>query len=148
MGRQTIPRGNLFRLFLIEDNPADVRLTEEALNELKRPYDLRVANNGVQALEYLRGSYSTGARPDLILLDWNLPGMDGREVLRLIKEDQRLRKIPVVVLTTSDAASDVARAYDLHANCFITKPGDVTQFFDMISAVEEFWLKRVKLPVV
>ena len=136
------------RVLLVEDNPADVRLTQEALNETKLPYRMHVAIDGVEALHFLRreGAYTDAPRPQLILLDWNLPKMDGREVLGEIKQDAALREIPVVVLTTSRAEIDIARAYDLHANCFITKPVNVFQFFDVISAVEQFWLKTATLP--
>ncbi len=142
------PEGKIFEVLLVEDNPADVRLTQEALNETKLPYSLHVARDGVEAMHFLRreGHYADAPTPDLILLDWNLPKMDGREVLREIKEDAFLRKIPVVVLTTSRATSDIVRAYDLHANCFITKPVNVFQFFEVISAVEQFWLKTATLP--
>ena len=141
-------QGKLFEVLLVEDNPADVRLTQEALNETKLPYRMHVAIDGVEALHFLRreGAYTDAPRPQLILLDWNLPKMDGREVLGDIKQDAALREIPVVVLTTSRAEIDIARAYDLHANCFITKPVNVFQFFDVISAVEQFWLKTATLP--
>ena len=132
------------KVLLIEDNPADVRLTEEALNESGIPCQLHVVSDGVYALDHLRSP--DAGRPDLILLDWNLPRMDGREVLREIKQDESLRQIPVVVLTTSRAASDVSRAYDLHANCFITKPVNVLQFFEVIRTVENFWLNTATLP--
>ncbi len=143
-----MPEGKVFEVLLVEDNAADVRLTQEALNETKLPYQLHVARDGVEAIRFLRreGEYADVPTPELILLDWNLPKMDGREVLGEIKGDAALRSIPVVVLTTSRAAIDIAHAYDLHANCFITKPVNVFQFFEVISAVEQFWLQTATLP--
>jgi len=137
-----------FEVLLVEDNAGDVRLTREALNECARPFRLTVVQDGIQALEYLRSTKErAGAHlPDVILLDWNLPGLDGRDVLLAVKSDERLRNIPVIVLTTSDAPADVQRAYDLHANCFITKPVNVHRFFDIISEVEHFWLNTATLP--
>lgn len=128
----------------MEDNPADVRLTEVALSESGIPCELEVVSDGIYALEHLRRP--DALLPDLILLDWNLPRMDGREVLRVIKQDETLRHIPVVVLTTSRASADVTRAYDLHANCFITKPVNILQFFEVIRTVENFWLNTATLP--
>jgi two-component system response regulator len=134
-------------ILLVEDNPGDVRLTREALDESGRPYRLSVAADGVKALEFLRQSSANRQnRPDIILLDWNLPRMDGKEVLREIKSDPRWRSIPVVVLTTSQAHADITRAYDLQANCFISKPVDVLQFFRIISDVEDFWTSTATLP--
>jgi chemotaxis family two-component system response regulator Rcp1 len=132
----------------VEDNPADVRLTREAFDLCRAAYRLHVVPDGVTAVEFLRrtGPFESAPRPDLILLDLNLPKMDGREVLREIKADETLRNIPVVVLTTSSATDDIQRAYELHANCFITKPVNVERFFEIISEVERFWLDTATLP--
>jgi len=138
---------NTLHILLVEDNPGDVRLTQEALDESGRPYRLSVAADGVKALEFLRqNGENRQNRPDIILLDWNLPRMDGKEVLREIKSDPRLRSIPVVVLTTSQAHADITRAYDLQANCFISKPVDVLRFFRIINDVEDFWTSTATLP--
>jgi CheY-like chemotaxis protein len=135
-------------ILLVEDNPGDVRLTVEAFKEGKMGNHLKIARDGVEALEVLRrqGEHANAARPDLILLDLNLPRMDGREVLAEIKRDPDLKRIPVVVLTTSDAEQDIARSYELHANCYITKPVDMSQFIDIVKRIEGFWLTIVKLP--
>lgn len=135
-------------ILLIEDNPADVRLTEEALKEGKVRNTLSVARDGEEALAYLRrqGRYADAARPDLILLDLNLPKMDGREVLAQIKTDPTLRRIPVVVLTTSKAEEDIVKSYNLHANCYITKPVDLEQFITVVKTIDDFWLTVVRLP--
>jgi CheY-like chemotaxis protein len=134
-------------ILLVEDNPGDVRLTREALDESGRPYRLTVASDGLWALEYLRSAVNAPEqRPDIIFLDWNLPRMDGKEVLAAVKADSDLKSIPVVVLTTSRARTDVDRAYELQANCFITKPVDVGQFFEIIDEVENFWLGTATLP--
>jgi len=135
-------------ILLVEDNPGDVRLTQEALKEGKVRNNLRVAWNGVEALSYLRreGEYASAVRPDLILMDLNLPLKDGREVLGEIKSDPSLRRIPVVILTTSQAEEDIIRAYDLHVNCYITKPVDLDQFIRIVRSIEDFWLSIVRLP--
>ncbi|MBI3049764.1 MAG: response regulator [Acidobacteria bacterium] len=135
-------------ILLVEDNPGDVRLTQEALREAKVRNTLNVAWDGVEALTYLRkeGAYASVARPDLILLDLNLPRKDGREVLAEIKSDPALKRIPVVVLTTSQAEQDIVRAYDLHVNCYVTKPVDLDQFVHVVKSIEDFWLAIVKLP--
>jgi len=135
-------------ILLVEDNPGDVRLTLEAFKEGRVLNNFTVMNNGVEALAYLRrqGRYENAVPPDLILLDLNLPKKDGREVLAEIKADERLMKIPVVVLTTSAAEEDVARAYSAHANCYITKPVDLDQFLRVAHSIESFWLTLVKLP--
>jgi len=127
---------------------ADVRLTEEALKEGKVINRLNVVPDGVEAIAYLRktGDYASAATPDLMLLDLNLPKKDGREVLAEVKEDPDLRKIPVVVLTTSRDEQDILKSYDLHANCYITKPVDFAQFIRVVRAIEDFWLSVVKLP--
>jgi CheY-like chemotaxis protein len=135
-------------ILLVEDNPGDARLTLEAFKEGKVLNNLTVMKDGVEALAYLRRQepYANSAQPDLILLDLNLPKKDGREVLSEIKADERLRKIPVVVLTSSAAEEDVARAYSRHANCYITKPVDLDQFLRVVHSIESFWLSLVKLP--
>jgi two-component system, chemotaxis family, response regulator Rcp1 len=135
-------------ILLVEDNPADVRLTIEALKEAKVANRLSVVKDGVGAMEFLqqKGSYADAPRPDLILLDLNLPRKDGREVLAEIKADPSHKRIPVVVLTTSHAEEDILKAYDLHANCYITKPVDFEQFMKVVQSIENFWLAVVKLP--
>ncbi len=135
-------------ILLVEDNPADVRLTLEALKEEKLQNSLSVVNDGVEALEYLHqeGKYADAIRPDLILLDLNLPRKDGREVLAEIKSDPALMAIPVVVLTISEAEKDIAKSYNLHANCYITKPLDMNQFSKVVKTIQDFWLTIVKLP--
>lgn len=135
-------------ILLVEDSPADVDLTREALDDAKVRNTLHVVSDGVAALEFLRreGEYAEAPRPDLILLDLNLPKKDGREVLADVKADPSLRRIPVVVLTTSEAEQDILRSYDLHANCYVTKPVDLEQFIGVIKSIEKFWLVIVKLP--
>ena len=135
-------------ILLVEDNPGDARLTLEAFKEGRVLNNFNVVKDGVEALEYLRreGMYADAVQPDLILLDLNLPRKDGREVLDEIKADERLRKIPVIVLTTSAAEEDIARAYTRHANCYITKPVDLDQFLRVVHSIESFWLTLVKLP--
>ena len=141
-------RGRPIEILLVEDNPGDVRLTIEALKEGKVSNHLSVARDGVEALAFLRreGPHANAARPDLILLDLNLPRKDGREVLAEIKEDSRLRRIPVVVLTTSKAEEDILRTYDLHANCYISKPVELEQFISVVRSIDDFWLSVVRLP--
>ena len=140
--------GRPVEILLVEDNPGDVRLTEEALKEGKVLNNIHLANDGVEAVSFLQqeGKYTDAVRPDLILLDLNLPKKDGREVLMEIKKDEALRRIPVVVLTTSRAEEDIIRTYDYHANCYITKPVDFDQFIKVIKSIEDFWLSVVKLP--
>lgn len=135
-------------ILLVEDNPGDVRLTREALKDAKVANTLHVVEDGVSALDFLRRHppFSDVPRPDLILLDLNLPRKNGREVLSEIKSDDRFRAIPVVILTTSQAEEDVLRAYNLHANCYITKPVDFTQFTTIVRTIEDFWLTVVTLP--
>jgi len=136
-------------ILLVEDNPADVRLTVEAFKEGTVRHKLSVARDGVEALDILfrRGIHNQAVRPDIILLDLNLPRKDGREVLQTIKADQALRRIPVVVLTTSSAEEDILRSYDLHVNCYITKPVDMERFIEVVRAIENFWFNIVQLPV-
>jgi CheY-like chemotaxis protein len=141
-------QGRPIEILLVEDNPGDVRLTIEALKEGKVHNKLTVARDGVEAVDFLRrqGRFTDASRPDLILLDLNLPRKDGREVLAEIKEDPVLRRIPVVVLTTSKAEEDIVRTYDLHANCYITKPVDLEQFISVVRSIDDFWLSVVRLP--
>ena len=136
------------QVLLIEDNPGDARLTTEALKEAKVHNKLSHIEDGVEALAFLRrqGKYADVQRPDLILLDLNLPRMDGREVLLEIKSDAKLKTIPVVVLTTSRAEHDVLRSYELQANCYITKPVDLEQFITVVKSIEDFWFTIVTLP--
>ncbi len=136
------------RILLIEDNPGDIRLTLEALKEGKILNEVIVAKDGAMALDYVycRGQYTNCPKPDIILLDLNLPKVDGREVLRIIKHDEKLKSIPVIVMTTSKAEEDVLRSYNLHANCYITKPIDMDQFLGAIRLMEDFWLSIVVLP--
>lgn len=135
-------------ILLVEDNPGDVRLTREAFKEGKVLNNLSVVEDGAEAMAFLRqqGKYADVPRPDLILLDLNLPKKDGREVLPEIKEDTNLKRIPVVVLTTSKAEQDILKTYNLHANCYVTKPVDLEQFISVVRFVQHFWLSIVKLP--
>ena len=139
--------GRPVSILLVEDNPGDVRLTQEALKDSKMLNNLSVVADGVEAMAYLcrEREYAAATRPDLILLDLNLPKKDGREVLEEIKSDSALRCIPVVILTTSTAEQDILRAYDLHANCYVTKPVDLEQFMTVVQSIEEFWLTIVTL---
>lgn len=140
--------GRPIDILLVEDNPGDVRLTREALKDAKVLNKLYVAKDGVEAMAFLRrqGKYASAIRPDLILLDLNLPKKDGREVLAEIKDDTSLKRIPVVILTVSKAEEDIIKTYELHANCYITKPVDLDRFLEVVRAVEDFWLTVVKLP--
>ncbi len=140
--------GSPVEILLVEDSPADVRLTVEALTGGKVLNNLSVVGDGVEAMAFLRrqGKYNASPRPDIILLDLNLPKKDGREVLAEIKVDEDLKLIPVVVLTTSDAEKDILRAYGLHANCYITKPINLNQFIEVVRSIEHFWFSIVKLP--
>ncbi|MGB8992759.1 MAG: response regulator [Desulfobaccales bacterium] len=135
-------------ILMVEDNPGDVRLTVEALKEGKVRNNFHTAEDGEEALAYLRqeGRYAGAPRPDLVLLDLNLPKKGGREVLAEIKEDPDLRRIPVVILTVSQAEQDIVKSYNLHANCYITKPVDLDQFLEVVKSIENFWLTVVKLP--
>jgi chemotaxis family two-component system response regulator Rcp1 len=143
-----VPTVRPIEILMVEDNPGDVRLTREALKDAKVSNTLHVMEDGVAALDFLyqRGAHDTAPRPDLILLDLNLPKKNGREVLAEIKQDAHLKTIPVVILTTSQAEEDVLRAYSLHANCYITKPVDFIQFTKILRTIEEFWLTIVMLP--
>ena len=143
-----VERNGPIEILLVEDNPGDVRLTKEALKEGKVYSNLHWVKDGVEAMEFLRrqGKHADAPRPDIILLDLNLPKKDGREVLQDIKNDTDLKRIPVVVLTTSKAEEDVLRTYNLHANCYVTKPVDLDQFIRVVESIEDFWFTIVKLP--
>jgi len=135
-------------VLLVEDSPGDVRLTREAFKEANRTIRLSVAIDGVEAMAFLRreGEFSNSPRPDLILLDLNLPKMDGREVLSHIKEDESLKTIPTVILTTSDAEADIVKSYQLRANCYLTKPVQLDAFEALVKSINDFWLTKAKLP--
>lgn len=135
-------------ILLVEDNEGDVQLTREALDRAKVRNNLHVANDGVEAMDFLRrrNGHASAPRPDLVLLDLNLPNMDGREVLQEMKSDPNLKTIPVVVITSSEAEQDIVRTYSLSANCYVTKPLDLSQFMHVVQSISEFWLQIVKLP--
>ncbi|GAC1451088.1 MAG: response regulator [Chamaesiphon sp.] len=138
------------KILLVEDNDGDIRLTKEALREGSRlAYNINVVRDGVEALAFLRreGSYSSAVRPDIILLDLNLPRKNGKEVLAEIKQDDQLKRIPVVVLTTSKAEQDIVESYNLYANCYVTKPLNLEQFFEAVKSIEDFWLRVANLPL-
>jgi len=141
-------RAEMVDILLVEDNPGDVRLTVEVFKEGKVRNRLAVASDGVEALDYLnrRGKFANAFRPDIILLDLNLPKKDGRAVLAELKNDADLKRIPVVILTTSSAETDVLRSYNLQANCYIVKPLDLMQFTAVVTEIQNFWLTMVKLP--
>jgi two-component system, chemotaxis family, response regulator Rcp1 len=143
-----VERNGPIEILLVEDNPGDVRLTKEALKEGKVYSNLHTVKDGVEAMDFLRrqGRYKDVPRPDIILLDLNLPKKDGREVLQEIKTDEALKRIPVVVLTTSKAEEDVVRTYNLHANCYVTKPVDLEKFMVVVKTIDSFWLTVVTLP--
>ncbi|MCB2228642.1 MAG: response regulator [Desulfarculaceae bacterium] len=136
------------KILLVEDNQGDARLAQEALKEAKVANELFWVDDGVKAMEFLRrqGEYTDAPRPDVVLLDLNLPRMDGREVLAAIKEDDEIKSIPVVVLTVSEAEEDILKSYNLHANCYITKPLELDRFMEVVQRIEDFWLTIVKLP--
>jgi chemotaxis family two-component system response regulator Rcp1 len=138
----------LIEVLLVEDSAGDVRLTREALKDAKMHISLSVVLDGVEAMAYLKreGIYAQAARPDLILLDLNLPKMDGRDVLKEIKQSDALKTIPVVILTTSASRADIERSYELHANCYITKPVNLQGFIKVVRSIDNFWLSVVKLP--
>lgn len=140
--------GKPVEILLVEDNPGDVRLTQEALKDSKLKNNLYVVNDGLEALAFLHreGKHAKTPRPDLIFLDLNLPKKNGRDVLVEIKEDPELKRIPVVILTTSTAEEDIIRTYNSHANCYITKPIDFEQFITVVKKIEDFWFTIVKLP--
>jgi len=138
----------LVEILLIEDNPGDARLTQEALKEGKVKNNLHIVYDGVEATDFLfnRNQYQNAPRPDLIILDRNLPKKNGQEVLAEIKADDNLKSIPVIILTISQAEEDIIRSYNLHANCFLIKPIDLNKFFEVVKSIEDFWLTLVKLP--
>jgi two-component system, chemotaxis family, response regulator Rcp1 len=140
--------GPLTEILLVEDSPGDVRLTREAFRDLKTPINLSVASDGVEAMAFLRreGVHVGAPRPDFILLDLNLPRMDGREVLAHIKEDDDLKSIPTIILTTSEAEADIVRSYELQANAYLTKPVQLAAFESLVLSVGDFWITKVKLP--
>lgn len=142
-------KNDMVEILMVEDNPADVRLTREAFKDAKVLNHMNVVVDGEEAMAFLRqeGKYADAPRPELILLDLNLPKKDGREVLAEIKKDPELKRIPIVVLTTSDDEKDVFKAYDLHVNAYVKKPVDLHQFMKVVEAVEDFWLTVVRLPV-
>ena len=135
-------------VLLVEDSPGDVRLTQEAFREANGSIHLHVATDGVEAMAFLRseGAHVRAPRPDLILLDLNLPRMDGREVLSLIKDDENLKTIPTVILTTSDAEADIMKSYQLQANCYLTKPVQLDAFETLVKSINDFWLVKARLP--
>jgi two-component system, chemotaxis family, response regulator Rcp1 len=143
-----MPSTRPIEVLLVEDNPGDVRLTQEALKDGKIQVRLSVASDGVEAMDFLlhRGKHTQAPTPDLILLDLNLPRMSGRDVLREIKNDPGLKRLPVIVMTTSKAEQDIARAYSLNANCYITKPLELDEFLNVVRTIEDFWLTVVTLP--
>jgi len=135
-------------VLLVEDSPGDVRLTQEAFHDANKAIHLHVASDGVEAMAFLKreGVYARAPRPELILLDLNLPKMDGREVLAHIKEDPNLKTIPTVILTTSEAEADIVRSYQLQANCYLSKPVQLDAFEALVKSINDFWLTKVKLP--
>ncbi len=135
-------------VLLVEDSPGDVRLTQEAFRDASRSIRLHVVADGVEAMAFLKneGAHAYAPRPDIILLDLNLPKMDGREVLALIKADSRLKTIPTIILTTSEAETDIVKSYELQANCYLTKPVQFEEFASLVKIVNDFWMTRVKLP--
>ena len=141
-------KGKLLEVLLVEDSPGDVRLTQEAFREANSSIRLHVAADGVEAMAYLRheGTHVDAPRPDIILLDLNLPKMDGREVLAHIKEDEDLKTIPIVILTTSEAEADILKSYQLRANCYLSKPVQLDEFERLVKSINDFWLTDVRLP--
>jgi two-component system, chemotaxis family, response regulator Rcp1 len=135
-------------VLLVEDSPGDIRLTQEAFREVNQLVYLHVVNDGVEAMAFLKreGKLAHAPRPDMILLDLNLPRLDGRQVLARIKEDENLRTIPTVILTTSEDQMDILKSYELLANCYLTKPVELNQFENLVKSINEFWLTMVKLP--
>jgi chemotaxis family two-component system response regulator Rcp1 len=135
-------------VLLVEDSPGDVRLTQEAFRDADRSIQLHVASDGVEAMAFLmhEGAHVHAPRPDIILLDLNLPRMDGREVLARIKADDSLKTIPTVILTTSEAEADIVKSYQLHANCYLCKPVTLDAFLNLVKSINDFWLTKVKLP--
>ena len=148
-GRSTLaPHAMPIEILLVDDSPGDVRLTQEALRDARMKNRLHVVGDGVEAMAFLRrqGRFADAPRPDLVLLDLNLPKMDGREVLKEVKADPALATIPVVILTTSDDEADILRSYQLHANCYVQKPVALEKFLTVVQTIEHFWISIVKLP--
>jgi two-component system, chemotaxis family, response regulator Rcp1 len=145
---KAIPEGTPIEVLLVEDSPGDVRLTQEAFRETNSRVRLHVACDGVEAMDFLRrkGGHAHAPRPDLILLDLNIPKLDGREVLGQIKRDEGLQTIPTIILTTSDAEADIVKSYQLQANCYLSKPTQFDEFQNIVKSLNDFWLTRVKLP--
>jgi len=141
-------KGKLLEVLLVEDSPGDVRLTQEAFRDANSSIRLHVAADGVEAMAFLRneGTHADAPRPDIILLDLNLPKMDGREVLAHIKEDENLKTIPIVILTTSEAEADILKSYQLRANCYLSKPVQLDEFERLVKSINDFWLTDVRLP--
>jgi CheY-like chemotaxis protein len=141
-------RAESVQILLVEDSPGDARLAQEGLSQCQIQSTLHIVEDGVKAMAFLnrQGQYAKAPRPDLILLDLNLPRKDGREVLREIKASPGLKTIPVVILTTSKAADDINETYSLHANCYVTKPLELEQFLDVVKSIEDFWFRTVRLP--
>lgn len=141
-------QNHLIEILLVEDNPGDIELTLEAFNDSKVRNNINTVTDGQAAIDYVyqRAEYKDAVRPDVILLDINLPKKDGREVLGIIKQDENLSAIPIVMLTSSEAEKDILKSYELHANCFITKPVTLDSFMEVVKSIEEFWLTIVKLP--
>lgn len=144
----SVGNGRPIEILLVEDNPADAELTIETLQDSKVHNNVHVADDGIEALDFLRqeNGYSNVPRPDLVLLDLNMPRKDGREVLEEMKSDENLKTIPVVILTTSRAEEDIAKTYGLHANCYVSKPVDLKQFGKVVKSIEDFWFTIVRLP--
>jgi two-component system, chemotaxis family, response regulator Rcp1 len=140
--------GSPIEILLVEDSPGDVRLTQEAFRDANRSIHMHVARDGVEAMAFLKreGAHAHAPRPDLILLDLNLPRMDGREVLAHIKQDDSLKTIPTVILTTSEAEVDIVKSYELQANCYLSKPVQLDAFENLVRSINDFWLTKVKLP--
>jgi CheY-like chemotaxis protein len=145
---ELVGEGRPVEVLLVEDSPGDVRLTQEAFRETNRSIRIHVAVDGVEAMAFLRneGDYVNAPRPDFILLDLNIPKMDGREVLANIKKDERLMTIPTIILTTSDAESDIIKSYQLQANCYLTKPVQFEEFESVVKSINDFWMTKVRLP--
>jgi chemotaxis family two-component system response regulator Rcp1 len=137
-----------FEILLVEDSPGDVRLTQEAFKTANVAVHLNVVLDGIEAMAFLRreGVYADAPRPDLTLLDLNMPRMNGREVLAQIKKDDELKTLPIVILTTSDSEGDIVKSYELHANCYLCKPVQLTAFEDLVKSINEFWVTRARLP--
>jgi two-component system, chemotaxis family, response regulator Rcp1 len=146
--KTVVESGRVMQVLLVEDSPGDIRLTQEAFRDANSAIHMHIAFDGVEAMAFLRhdGSHAHAPRPELILLDLNLPKMDGREVLAQIKGDDNLKTIPTVILTTSAAETDIVKSYQLHANCYLVKPGQLEAFESLVKSINDFWLTKVRLP--